>query len=122
MWVSEIVCVCVCVWVKESSSREKERETKGGGGRARKRERERERVRKQVPDDMRVVADLEDQYQYPTCLSYADLQPDLVIYSDVMKTAILVELTVCYEYSFEEAKSRRETKYANLVDKIDSSQ
>ena len=35
-----------------------------------------------------------------------------------MKTAILVELTVCYEYNFEEAKSRKETKYADLVDEI----
>ena len=30
-------------------------------------------VRKQVPDDMRMVADLKEQYQFPTCLSYTDL-------------------------------------------------
>ena len=69
-----------------------------------------------MPDDMRVVADLEDRYHFPTCLSYTNLRPDLIVYSDFTKTAILVELNVCFERNFEDAKSRKEAKYADLVD------
>ena len=65
---------------------------------------------------MWMVADFEVQYHFPTCPSYTDLQPDLVVYSDLTKTAILVELTVCFECNFEDPKSRKE---ADLVNKIE---
>ena len=68
---------------------------------------------------MQVIADLEDQYHFPTYLPYTDLRPDLVVYSDLTKTAILVALTVCFECNFEDAKLRKEIKYADLVDKIE---
>ena len=75
-------------------------------------------VKKLVPDDMHVIADLEDQYHFPPCLAHTDLRPDLIIYSELTKSATLMELTVCFETNFEEAKSRKETKYADLVDEI----
>ena len=76
-------------------------------------------VKKLVPDDMHVIADLEDQYHFPPCLAHTDLRPDLIIYSELTKSATLMELTVCFETNFEEAKSRKETKYADLVDEIE---
>ena len=56
---------------------------------------------------MHVVADLGEQYHVPTCLSYTDLRPDLVVYSALTKTAFLVEPTVD---NFANAKLRKETK------------
>ena len=76
-------------------------------------------VKEQVTDDMEVVTDLGDQYLFPTCLAYTDLRPDLVIHSVLTKTAVLVELTVCSEDNFDDAKARKEAKYADLVDEIE---
>lgn len=39
----------------------------------------------------------------------------MVVYSDLTQIAILVELTAC----FEDNSSRKETKYADLVDEIE---
>ena len=47
------------------------------------------------------------------------MQPDLVVYSELTKSVTLMELTVCFETNFEEAKLRKEIKYADLVDEID---
>ena len=68
---------------------------------------------------MHVIADLEDQYHFPPCIAHTDLRPDLIIYSEFTKSTPLMELTVCFETNFEEAKSRKEMKYSNLVDEIE---
>ena len=77
-------------------------------------------VKEHVPDDMCVLADLSEQYHFPTSLACSDLRPDLVIYSQQTKAAIIVELTVYYETNFEEARSRREGKYRELVEEVES--
>ena len=76
-------------------------------------------VRKQVPEDMQVIVDLENQYLFLTSLTYTDLRPDLVVCSNLTRTAILVELTVCFEDSFDDARARKEAKYVDLVDEIE---
>ena len=76
-------------------------------------------VRKQVSEDMQVIVDLKKQYLFPTSLTYTDLWPDLVVYSNLTRTAILVELTVCFEDNFDDARARKEAKYADLVDEIE---
>ena len=43
----------------------------------------------------------------------------MIVYSDLTKIAILVELNVCFECNFKDAKSRKEAKYADLVDEIE---
>ena len=65
-----------------------------------------------------MVVDLEDKYQFPSCLAHTDLRPDLIIYSELTKSSTLLELTACYETNFEEAKARKEMRYADLVDEI----
>jgi hypothetical protein len=77
-------------------------------------------VKEQVTDDMEVVTDLGDQYLFPTCLAYTDLRPDLVIHSELTKTAVLVELsmTLCFKDNFADAKARRQiwsTKLKKMV-------
>ena len=76
-------------------------------------------MKQQVSEDMKVVADLEQQYQFPPSLAFADLRPDLVAYSCLAKTAIIVELTVCFETNFQDAKERKATKYSELVEEIE---
>ena len=46
-------------------------------------------MKQQVSEDMKVVADLEQQYQFPSSLAFTDLRPDLVAYSCLAKTAII---------------------------------
>ena len=59
--------------------------------RRRGREREREQEREERRGDMQVVVDLDNQYHFPTSLTYTSLRPDLAVYSELTKTAILVE-------------------------------
>ena len=63
---------------------------------------------------MQVIVDLENQYLFPTSLTYTDLRPDLVVYSNLTRTAILVELTVCFEDNFD-ARACKEAKYIMLT-------
>lgn len=76
-------------------------------------------VKDKLPDDMTVLADLNDQYQFPPVLAPSDLRPDLVAYSEETKTAVIVELTVCFETNFQEARARKEEKYSELVEEVE---
>ena len=76
-------------------------------------------VKDNLPDDMTVLADLNDHYLFPPALAPTDLWPDPVAYSEKAKTAILVELTVCFETNFQEAQARKEEKYRELEDKVE---
>ena len=68
---------------------------------------------------MTILADLTDQYLFPPSLAPSDLRPDLVAYSELTKTAIIIELTVCFETNFEEAKERKESKYRDLIAEVE---
>ena len=68
---------------------------------------------------MIVSADQSEQYHFPASLACSDLRPDLVAHSDLTKTAIIVELTVCFETNFEAARSRKEVKYNELVEEVE---
>ena len=65
---------------------------------------------------MTVLTDLSDQYHFPPSLALTDLRPNLVAYSDLTKSVIIVELTVCYETNYKEAQAKKETE---LVGKMD---
>ena len=75
-------------------------------------------MKQQVSEDTEVVADLE-QHQFPMSLAFTDLRPDLVAYSCLAKTAITVELTICFESNFQDAKERKVAKYSELVEEIE---
>ena len=45
-----------------------------------------------------------------------DLRPDVVLWDDKTKKLCLLELTVCFETSFEEATQRKKIRYADIVD------
>ena len=76
-------------------------------------------LKEQVSDDMTILADVTDQYRLPPSLAPSDLWPDLVAYSELTKTPIIIALTVCFETHFEEAKEREESKYRNLIGEVE---
>jgi hypothetical protein len=76
-------------------------------------------IKEQVPDDVTVLADLFEQYQFPPSLALSDLRPDIVAYSNLTKTVTIVELTVCYETNFRDARARKEEKYTELVEEVE---
>ena len=52
-------------------------------------------IKQQVPtNDVTVLTDLSDQYQFPPCLALSDL---VAYMQQPTKLVTLVELTVCYE-------------------------
>ena len=69
---------------------------------------------------MRVVVDLDEHYQFPSCLANSDLRPDLVIFSSLTKSATILELTVCFETNFSEAHLRKEKKYSELMEEVEN--
>ena len=59
--------------------------------------------------------DLGKQLQFPREIVETSLRPDLVMWSEVCKTVLLVELTVPWESGVEAANERKRAKYADLV-------
>ena len=76
-------------------------------------------MKQQVSEDVVIVVDLDQQYLFPTSLAFTDLRPDLVAYSCLAKTAIILELTVCFKTNFQDAKQRKVAKYSELVKEVE---
>ena len=75
-------------------------------------------VREHLEDGFCVLADLDSpqDYLFPPTIAITDLRPDLVAYRISLKIVIIVELTVCFEASYEAAHRRKVEKYIDLVD------
>ena len=58
----------------------------------------------------------ENPYQFPPHIATTDLRPNIVIWSDSTKELTIVELTVCFEISFNEAISRKTLKYIDVME------
>ena len=58
---------------------------------------------------------------FPAHICATDRRPDIVIYSDSFKTAILIELTCPAEENIADAHFRKSVKYAELKDQIKDS-
>ena len=59
-------------------------------------------------------------YAFSSVLAYTVLRPDLVTFSESDKQAILIELNVCCESSFQAAKERKESKYLELMEEVEN--
>ena len=79
-------------------------------------------VQEHIPSNYQIVSDIynDQPYNFPSVLAYTDLRPDLVTFSESDKQAILIELTVCCESSFQAAKERKESKYLELVEEVEN--
>ena len=69
------------------------------------------------PENTKMIYDLTDNpYQFPPHIATTDLRQDIVIWSDSTKELTIVEPTVCFETSFNEAISRKTLKYIDLIE------
>jgi len=64
-----------------------------------------------LPDSFEMATDLPDlpdvPYNFPSVITPTDLRPDIVIWSQTLQSATLVELTVCYETNYVQAQTRK---------------
>lgn len=83
---------------------------------------ERAEVRMGVPSragvtpsgDWQVITDLGRQMTVPQCLAMTRLRPDMIIFSETVKEAIMMELTVPWEENIAWAHERKLNRYENL--------
>ena len=72
-------------------------------------------------NDWKVVFDEDDKKrQFPQHIVNTALRPDIVIYSDLLRRAILIELTCGNEENFEDQKARKEKRYEQLLVEIET--
>ena len=71
-----------------------------------------------LPTTMRMTVDIEGRYTFPLHISTTDLRPDIVLWDDTAKSVTLIELTVCFESCFEDARERKESRYADLLQNL----
>ena len=73
-----------------------------------------------LTEDYKIVSDLgtPETYLFPPVLAVTDLRPDLVVYNDLMRDAIIIELTVPFESNFGKAQERKQVKYHGLVNDV----
>jgi len=77
----------------------------------------------QMTRDWRISVDLPHvSYQFPAHIAATAQRPDIVIWSEKLRTVILLELTVSYERGIADAHKRKQEKYAELVETCRSAQ
>ena len=74
-------------------------------------------VKKHLRPNSNITVDLPaHNYQFPQHVALTDTRPDLVVWNDRERTAVIIELTVSFETGFEEAISRKINRYSALSD------
>ena len=68
-----------------------------------------------VARDWKMLADIGKQLVFPPEIVSTNLRPDLVLWSPSTKTAYIIELTVPWENSVEEAYERKKLRYSELA-------
>ena len=67
-----------------------------------------------TPTTANLSADL-GTYIFPHHIVPTDLRPDIVWWDDSVRKILLIELTVCFESSFQHAAERKELKYEDVI-------
>ena len=76
-------------------------------------------IKSHLPPASNIMADLPGApYKYPPDIGTTDLRPDIIIWQEDPKQATLLELTVCFETSFEEAAQRKMLKYLDSKQRV----
>ncbi|KAK6188376.1 hypothetical protein SNE40_004559 [Patella caerulea] len=66
--------------------------------------------------DWQMTADIHQRMSFPAEIAATSLRPDIVIWSQGTRQAVLLELTVPWEDRIEEAYERKMAKYQQLVE------
>ena len=70
-------------------------------------------------NDWKMQIDLNDnKLVFPPIICSTNLRPDIVLWSPLSRTVILLELTCCAEEGTENAHVRKEARYADLMSEI----
>jgi len=72
-------------------------------------------IQNSLPSTTKLTTDLRGEYLFPSHIAPTDLHPDIVWWDDTSRTITLIELTVCFESCFDDAKQRKEDRYADLL-------
>jgi len=72
-------------------------------------------VKRVLPTTMKMSVDIGEGYTFPSHISPTDLRPDIALWDDTTKSVTLIELTVCFEHCFEDARERKVARYADLL-------
>ena len=76
-------------------------------------------IKSHLPPNTNIMADLPGTtYQYPSHIGTTDLRPDIVLWKDTPKEVTILELTICFETSYEAAAQRKVTKYLELKEAL----
>ncbi len=81
---------------------------------------EEEDVIDRVKDWVLVQDEDNAQRQFPQHIVNIPLRPDIVVYSDEIKTVFLVELTCGDGSNFEDQRARKDSRYQQLLAGIES--
>ena len=74
-----------------------------------------------IDDDYQIVADLgaPSGYLFPFEVVATDLRTDIVLFNAQRNVVVIIELTPCYELSFQGARQKKETEYLDLLDDVE---
>ena len=77
-------------------------------------------VKTHLSPQQRMIVDLaETSYHYPQHIGSTDIRPEMVIWQDDPKQVHILELTVCFETNFDDAKRRKTCKYVELLEEAE---
>jgi len=74
-------------------------------------------ISQHLPKSVSSTVDLANQYAFPSHI-VSTVRPDIVWWNDNDQSVCLVEVTVCYDTLFQEAVTRKEHKYLDLLSAI----
>ncbi|MDD9817776.1 MAG: hypothetical protein OXU61_06540 [Gammaproteobacteria bacterium] len=71
-----------------------------------------------LPDGYQLLADLPQSqpYVFPPHIATTDQRPDIVVWSNTAQEVWVIELTVCFETGYEEARIRKTDRYTDLME------
>ena len=71
-----------------------------------------------LPDEYQLLADLPQSqpYVFPPHIVTTDQRPDIVVWSNTAQGVWVIELTVCFETGYEEARIRKTDRYTDLME------
>ena len=77
-------------------------------------------MRSHLSPVQKMIVDLSGtNYPFPQHIAITNSRPDIVLWQDEPRVVNLVELTICFETNFNEARKRKLCRYADLVEEAE---
>ena len=72
-------------------------------------------IKKKLPPSIHFSANLDSDYNFPEHITPTDQRPDIVWWDDEKKVLRILELTIPFDTTLNDATERKETRYEELV-------